>query len=204
MLCLMGLVGVLAVAAGAGGPDAASARPADCISAGRTIDAGPGGRVYRRPTGRVYLCSYQSGRRTAIGWDDCFNALEVRSTRFSGRFLAVGLFSCNQGGSGSTLDLRRTRDGRRIRRVPAVPGLFVPGSVNLVTDLVLRGNGVMAWMVELRDTAQSPPRYQVRASERGTGSTLLAEGADIAPGSLALAVSTLYWIQSGLPRSATL
>jgi hypothetical protein len=33
---------------------------------------------------------------------------------------------------------------------------------------------------------------------------LLAQGVDIAPGSLALAGSTLYWTQAGAPQSALL
>jgi hypothetical protein len=44
----------------------------------------------------------------------------------------------------------------------------------------------------------------VRSSLSGGASTVLAEGGDIAAGSLALAGSTLYWTQGGLPRSASL
>ena len=73
-----------------------------------------------------------------------------------------------------------------------------------MTDLVVRRDGALAWIIELRDTADSPARYQVRSSLSGGASTILAEGGDIAAGSLALAGSTLYWTQGGLPRSASL
>jgi hypothetical protein len=198
-------LGLLLLAVGAAGSVAAPGRAASCATTGRTIDAGPAGRVFYRRTrdpDRVYLCSYGTERRTPIGWDDCFNAAEVQLTRFSRRFLAVDTFSCGPGGTASRLDLRRTRDGRRIRRVAAAPS--VPGSLGDVTDLVLRGDGTMAWIVELRDSPTSPPRYELRRSESGSSSSVLAQGGDLAPGSLALAGSTLYWTQAGTPRSAPL
>lgn len=205
MLGALLLLALLLLAPGAGGTEAAAQRSPACVTSGRTIDAGSGGRVFYRPTrdpDRVYLCSYRTGRRTPIGWDDCFNAAEVQLTRFSRRLLAVDTLSCASGGTVSTLDMRRTRDGRRLRRVAAAP--FVPGRLAEVTDLVLRGDGTMAWIVELRDSAMSPPSYELRRSGAGTASALLALGADIAPGSLALAGSTLYWTQAGAPRSAPL
>lgn len=192
----------VAAAGGALGPGRSG-----CHFSGTTIDAGPGGRVFYRPTrdpDRVYLCSYRTGRRTPIGSDDCFNAVEVQITRFSRRFLAVDTRSCAPGGTASTLYLYRTRNGRRVRGVADVPGPFTPGAVSDVTDLVLRGDGALAWIVGLRDTVDSGPRYQVRASLGGTVSTLVAEGSDIAPGSLALAGSTLYWTQAGAPHSTRL
>lgn len=201
----MPFVCLLLAAASAGAPQAG--RTAGCRTTGTTIDAGPGGRVFSRPANdpvRVYLCSYPTGRRTPIGWSECFNAIEVQLTRFSRRFLAVEAFTCGPGGTGSTIYLRRTRDGHRVRRVAADPEPFVAGALRDVTDLVLRGDGALAWIVETRDSPSAAPRYQVRASPSATASTLLAEGSDIAPGSLALAGSTVYWTQAGAPRSASL
>jgi hypothetical protein len=201
------VLGLAASDVAAAAPGSAPGRPG-CHLTGTTIDAGPGGRVFIRATreiDRVLLCSYRTGRRTPLGTDDCFNSIEVELTRFSRRLLAVGLLSCGPGGSVATLDVRRTRNGRRIRRVRAVPAPpFLPGALMRLTDLVLRGDGALAWIVETRDTATAPPRYQVRTSLGGSESTLLAEGADIAPGSLALARSTLYWTQAGAPRSSAL
>ena len=199
-------LGLLFLAVGAAGSAAAPGRAAGCATSGRTIDAGPGGRVFyrrRRDPDRIYLCSYGTGRRTSIGWDDCFNAAEVQLTRFARRYLAVDTFSCGPGGTASTLDLRRTRDGRRVRRVAAAAPSG-PGSLADVTDLLLRGDGTMAWIVERRDSPTSPPRYELRRSATGSASSVLAQGSDLVPGSLALAGSTLYWTQAGTPRSAPL
>lgn len=195
---LLPLVGVLLVASSAGG-----AAPGDCRTAGTTIDGGPGGRVFARRTDeidRVFLCSYRTRRRTQIGTDDCLNSVQVDQTRFTRRLLAVDLFSCGPGGAVSTFDVRRTGDGRRIRRVRTP---LIPDAIQNATDMVLRGDGALAWILEIRDTPSAPPRYEVRASVSGTASTLVAAGADIAPGSLARAGSTLYWTQAGAPRSAT-
>ncbi len=147
----------------------------------------------------VFLCSYRTLRRTQIGTDDCLNSIEVEETRFTRRLLAVELFSCGPGGAVSTFDVRRTRDGRRIRRVRTP---FVADAIQNATDLVLRGDGALAWILEIRDTPSAPPRYEVRTSVSGTAGTLVAQGADIAPGSLARAGSTIYWTQAGAPRSA--
>ena len=182
-------------------------RPAGCRSAGHTIDAGPGGRVYFRPTGdpdRVFFCSQRTGRRAALGWDDCSNAAEVQVVRVGRRFLALDLFSCGPGGTASAIDLRRTGDGRRVRRLAATPGPATAGALADVTDLVLRADGALAWIVELRDSPSSPPRYELRRALRGAAAELVAQGPDIAPGSLALAGSTLYWMQGGTPRSSPL
>ena len=200
------LAGLLLVVSTAEGPQADAQARASCRTAGSTIDAGPDGRVYKgltRNPDRVYLCSYRTGRRTAIGWDDCFNALGVVEVRFTRRFVALGLWSCAPGGTSATVDLRSTASGRRVRRILR-PGGDDPGELEYMTDLLVRRDGALAWIIELRDAADSPARYQVRSSLSGTASTILAEGNDIAAGSLALAGSTLYWTQGGLARSATL
>lgn len=202
---LLALLAAASVASAA--TSAARDRPAGCRSGGRTIEAGPGGRVYFQPSrdpDRVFFCSQRTGRRSALGWDDCFNAAEVQLVRVSRRLLAVDLFSCGPGGTVSTIDLRRTGNGRRVRRLEAAPGPAALGALADLTDLVLRADGALAWIVELRAAATSPPRYEVRRALRGAAPELVAQGPDIAPGSLALAGSTLYWTQAGTPRSSPL
>jgi hypothetical protein len=202
----LSLAGLVLVASGPGAGASTSAPRADCRTAATTIDAGPGGRVYFRRTrdpDRVYLCSYRSGRRTAIGWDDCFNANGVLLVRFTRRFVALGLWSCGPGGTSAAVELRRTRDGRRVRRILRPAG-DDPAELEVLTDLVVRGDGAIAWIVELRDSADADPRYQLRTSVAGSTGTLIAEGTDIQPHSLALAGSTIYWTQAGTPRSASL
>ena len=195
-------------ASGAAVPKAGTCWP----SGTRTVDAGIGGRIFYRPTSdadRVYLCSYRSGRRTQIGWDVLFDAEEVELTRFARRFVAIATVNSNPGGSFSSIFIRRVRDGRRLARLAAAPDAPAVGAGGSpirtgVRDLVIRGDGRVAWIVEVRDEGTGASVYELRTAAPGAASILLAAGADIAPGSLALAGSTLYWSQAGLPRSAPL
>jgi hypothetical protein len=93
--------------------------------------------------------------------------------------------------------------GRVVHVVPTgVAVKPVPGQVGIgtVVALVVKGDGSVAWIV---GTDPEDGTYQVHVVD-GAGSRVLATGADIDPGSLALAGSTLYWTQGGQPRSATL
>ena len=69
--------------------------------------------------------------------------------------------------------------------------------------IVLNSRGSVAWIAGTKSVAGTPGQYQVHAFDR-TGARTLAVGADIAPTSLALAGSTLYWTQGGEPFSAPL
>ena len=66
--------------------------------------------------------------------------------------------------------------------------------------IVVKSDGAVAWIVR---TDPEEGMYQVHALDQ-TGSRVLSTGSDIAPSSLALAGSTLYWTQGGEPHSATL
>jgi hypothetical protein len=95
------------------------------------------------------------------------------------------------------------RAGRVLHKVPT--GVTYPPNPNFVGDgpvaaIVVKGNGAVAWTL---DTVQSKNRYQVHALD-ATGERVLAVGSNIAPNSLALAGSTLYWTQGGKPASAVL
>jgi hypothetical protein len=98
------------------------------------------------------------------------------------------------------------RTGRALRDeptgTPASPGLEpeVRAGIGHTTAIVLKSNGSVAWIVS---TGEDEGRYQVHAADTA-GSRLLAFGANIAPHSLALAGSTLYWTQGGKPLSAVL
>jgi hypothetical protein len=69
-----------------------------------------------------------------------------------------------------------------------------------ITSLVVKPDAAVAWIV---NTDEENGGYQVHAADK-TGPRVLATGADIAPGSLALAGSTLYWTQGGRPFSGVL
>ena len=66
--------------------------------------------------------------------------------------------------------------------------------------ILVKGDGAVAWIT---DTVQSENRYQVHALDK-TGARTLAVGSNIDPNSLALAGSTLYWMQGGKPESTPL
>jgi hypothetical protein len=68
------------------------------------------------------------------------------------------------------------------------------------TAIVVRRDGAVAW---INDTFHTEGRFEVHALD-ATGERVLAVGSNIAPSSLALAGSTLYWTQGGKPFSATL
>jgi hypothetical protein len=98
------------------------------------------------------------------------------------------------------LDLR---SGRVLHKVPT--GVTYPPQKGFVGDgpttaIVVKADGAVAWIL---DTVQQTDRYQVHVLDR-TGERVLAVGSDIAPGSLALAGSTLFWLQGGRPFSAVL
>jgi hypothetical protein len=107
------------------------------------------------------------------------------------------------GGSRKVVIVRNLRTGRilhevltgtRVKPEPPTEG------VGAVQALVVKSDGSVAWTV-----AAGPEEgtYQVHAVDK-TGSRMLATGGDIAPGSLAVAGSTMYWTQAGIPQSASL
>jgi hypothetical protein len=88
--------------------------------------------------------------------------------------------------------VRDLRTGRVLHRANSTGGF--------VQDLVLKTDGAVAWIV---DTRFLPDEYAVVALDK-TGMRTLASGPSVAPSSLALAASTLYWTQDGKPFSAVL
>jgi hypothetical protein len=102
--------------------------------------------------------------------------------------------------------VRNVRNGHVLRRIPT--GISAPGSrlkgAGPTTVIALKSDGAVAWINEhLPRTSETEPEYEVHAYDK-TGNRVLAAGTNIAPNSLALAGSTLYWTQEGKPFSATL
>jgi len=97
--------------------------------------------------------------------------------------------------------VRNLATGNVIHRMPnGSPA--EPGDVGLgeTTAIVVKRDGAVAWIVRASAELGS---IQVRSVDK-TGSHLLAASPEIAPESLALAGSTLYWTQGGKPMSTTL
>lgn len=132
----------------------------------------------------------------------------TRNVTLAGPMVADELFSsARESLSRLIVQVRDLRTGRTIHEVPTgTPTTPIPASIEVVgagptTAIVVKADGAIAWIVK---TAVFPPlAYEVHALDR-TGSRTLAAGGDIAPHSLALAGSTLYWTQDGKPQSAPL
>lgn len=99
--------------------------------------------------------------------------------------------------------VRNLKNGRVLHNAPT--GITSPPNPHFVGDgpttmILVKGDGAVAWIT---DTVQSENRYQVHALDK-TGARTLAVGSNIDPNSLALAGSTLYWMQGGKPESTPL
>jgi hypothetical protein len=105
------------------------------------------------------------------------------------------------GHSSHEIWVRNLRTGQLLHRMPdGSPA--EPGDVGLgdATAIVVKSDGSVAWIVGAPEALGGA---QLRSVDK-TGSHLLAASPEIAPASLALAGSTLYWTQGGRPMSAAL
>jgi hypothetical protein len=107
------------------------------------------------------------------------------------------------------VDVRNLRSGRLVRHVPtgvpltARPGFFT--GVGPTKEIVVKADGSVAWIAEdlERSSGELPLYFDVYASD-ASGTRLLASGSNVAPTSLALAGSTIYWTQEGHAFSSPL
>ncbi|MGI8593734.1 MAG: hypothetical protein ACR2ML_05105 [Solirubrobacteraceae bacterium] len=100
-----------------------------------------------------------------------------------------------------------TYDLRKGKRVASSAGM-TPSDQSDASDpstsigsIVLRRNGAVAWIGAQDDGAKL---RQVRRIGADRSFSVLDTGADIAPESLALSGSTLYWLKAGVPRTGML
>jgi hypothetical protein len=163
-----------------------------------------------------YGCSYEGKRSYLLGHPpegSSSGETGIRLETLAGSIVAF------EGGSASTyygtdwlIVVRDLRNGKVLHSVPTgtpihpEPPRTEDGitrqdvGVGPATAVVVKSDGAVAWIVE---TDREEGYYQVHVLD-GSGSRVLAEGPEIAPTSLALAGSTLYWTQGGKPFSATL
>jgi hypothetical protein len=215
------LVLVLVVALVPAGASAAHRAHKPARKCGQTVSrlllADGQAEVYEAPYSRavseilgVFGCVYRTGRRSEVGeapepdYGGPGGGTGVIDETLAGTFIAYAETHFSPYNvSDKYVFVRDLSTGRVVHEVPTgVAVKPVPGQVGLgtVVALVVEGDGSVAWIV---GTGPENGTYQVHAVD-GAGSRVLAVGADIDPGSLALAGSTLYWTQSGQPRSATL
>jgi hypothetical protein len=98
--------------------------------------------------------------------------------------------------------VRDLRSGRTLHSVPTGTNRPRAGYVGNgpTTALVVKPDGAVAW---INNTSQESAHYEVHALDRN-GSRVLAVSSAIDGSSLALARSTLYWTENGIPFSAKL
>jgi len=218
--CLLAIAGQTASA----GARATRGRPAQ-----RTCPAQPKGVVVANSQAEVYIarppfssphargyfgCAFKSRRSRFIG--DIRLAgegvVDTRNPQLVGTVVAVESFvAARQASVSHTIvvtNLARPPGG--VRTLPpgtltatqqkANPGLF---GVGPTTGLVAKNDSAVAWIVN-DNAPPDPPTYEVVKADASGSPTVLATGADIAPDSLALSGSTLYWSQGNTPHSGTL
>lgn len=205
---LIALAGVLATVPGA---HAAASRPC-AMKGSKTLAASEHARVYRTPHDAdgdrdVVGCLYRTGRRRILGSGGSeFNPIAAETyvgrVRLAGRFVAFSDHITGRWGQGFTIEVVDLRSGKR-RTAWGIPPRRDSGQSADVESIVLRKNGSAAWMYVFRASPEATLERFV-AKLDGDGQARLAEGADIEPGSLALANATVYWTQAGQPRSAPL
>jgi hypothetical protein len=170
-------------------------------------------RTFHAATYEYRGCVYGSKRSFRLGLEavscgpsGCFT---VKHVTLAGTTVAYETFVSSVAGNGEVfqsewyvfvLDLR---SGRVLHKVPTGESRHPrPGAVGAgeATAIVVKNDGAVAW---INDTVQNENRFEVHALD-ATGERVLAVGSNIAPNSLALAGSTLYWTQGGKPASAVL
>lgn len=99
----------------------------------------------------------------------------------------------------------RTGGHRTVHHVVALDKTVGDGD-EIVRSLVLKPNGSLAWIASYEDVGE--PTYEVNVIETGRDNrrTMLDEGAEIGPRSLALSANgaRIYWKNAGEVRSAPL
>jgi hypothetical protein len=165
---------------------------------GTTLAANEQVRVYRVGSSRQFTakgCYYRTrrafhlGGRTASEPPHEANAFDFV---LSGRFVAVDEIECEPVGCSGGIAVTDVKTGR-VRRSASVAG----GTGGNAQRIVLKRNGSVAWTRPFNGT------FEVVRLD-GDGEAVVDRGAGVDVQSLALASGTLYWMNAGVPRSATL
>jgi len=167
-------------------------------------------QVFEAGEDEIYGCTYRKKRAYVLGHVRTCGSSGcggVKREVLAGPVVAyeeVNVTGVARGGSEWWVVVRDLLTGRVLHRVPTgIPD--APNTLHLVGDgfavaIVVKSDGAVAWIVQ---SGVDPSGYEVQAVDK-TGSRLLASGPEIDPHSLALAGSTLYWLQGGKPVSAVL
>jgi hypothetical protein len=184
----------------------ATTGPARACRAGKLEAAAPHLRVVRY-RGAVYSCWY-GGRPLLLSYDtrDAGGGQLLFRPRVAGHFVAFNQVTFSSSGYVYLVEVVDVRTRRWIRAVPTGttdPGDQVPpGSVGVgrTTQILLRRDGSVAWIA--RDEFEPPgseQRYQLWEAQVHHHPSIVAEGTDLDPRSLAATDHRLYWTAAGHP-----
>ena len=190
----LAVTGALAVLAPLAWAPAAEARDTRCRPKGsETVAASTRVRIYyvtRGGTDRTVACVLRTGRRTVLGEVYARESFGLSIVRFDGWFVAFGFQGCTGPFCGAGVGSVDVRSGSTMRRCC---WLDPP------TDLVLKSNGSIAWIV------RDPFATSARVQKLDAAGYQELDSGPIDPTSLALSRSSqVYWTNAGVARSAPL
>jgi hypothetical protein len=142
----------------------------------------------------VFACLFSANKRIQIGLAN--SSYPGSTARLAAPYVAYAAHSCDVCSSQhSILQVRDLRDGSLVHDLSASSP---DGNGDEVTDLELKPNGSLAWVV-----AQPYSHVELVAFD-ANGRRVLDSGLDLQRESLTLNGSTLNWVKAGVTYSATL
>ncbi|MGI8592821.1 MAG: hypothetical protein ACR2ML_00335 [Solirubrobacteraceae bacterium] len=164
---------------------------------------------------RVFGCLYSTGKPYLLGGGDCdTDGLGgVGAFRLLDRYVAYSATTCNIDQAKAHVRVRNLRTGAKPIVVDASPSFRDMLDIGryFVSDLELKANGSVAWIVKL-DIEGVPRIREVRKTDGTVAknamgfrdqSVLLDSGDQIDSRSLALSGLSLSWTNGGMGRSAS-
>jgi hypothetical protein len=142
------------------------------------------------------VCDRRTGRTRRLDDTETSSAALLG---VAGRYVAYELYVT--GRDGVAVTVRLLDRVRSVRTYQSATGsaLEHQGTDRGVLDFELEPDGDMAWISE---PWSAPGLFEVWSAPRGERATLVGEGRDIVPDSLARGGSWLYWSTNAGPRSA--
>jgi hypothetical protein len=175
-----------------------------------TLQTSSHARVYQLD-GQVYGCVFSKNIPYLLnpGPTDCEDPFDRPGPRMAlaGRYVGYTLAACNIDQAKDRVYVRDLRTGKVLVQTSASETLTLGIGNRLVTDIELKANGSVAWIVM---RSPSSVAEEVRKSDRTiakgprTTSKLLDAGNHIAPRSLTREDSTISWTNAGVTKTARL
>ena len=159
-----------------------------------TVAADQSGQLYSDtvPGGNVWGCLY--GHRAFDFFQFGSETPGIGMVAMVGPIVAFEVYGEQTGYSYDTIIVASLAAGRKLKKVRDEPGIPIGEVPAYTTGLVLKADGAVAWVLS---------DHEIYADD-ANGYRLLGSNPAIATGSLALAGSTLYWLQGGTAQTATL